>query len=393
MLPGIDGFEVCRRIRAAPEWPAPRSSCSPPGARPSTTSSGLELGADDYLAKPFDPRELLARIRAVLRRGGAPARPARRACGGRPRDRLRRARGDGARRARAADPLRVRSARGAGPRRRPRALARLPARRAQGPGVRGLRPLDRRARLAAARQARADPKEPRYIRTVRGVGYVLRARRAQARWRACTRASTCTSSACCSSWGWPRASVFALGTAALPARWPSAWCVTSPALAAERLGDPAALALRLERSAATSGWTSRCATSTAAWSPRPGASSRRRPPTAAAVAPGGWWPGAARGVAAAPVRDPRRRGRRHAQAAAHRRFGGPAPRRPRSPSRSSLLVVAVATRPLARRMSRPLERLTEAARRLGAGDLAARAPAGRPRRGGAAGGRPTSWPS
>ena len=65
MLPDLDGFEVCRRIRASSEVPVIMLT-----ARGDDTDRivGLELGADDYLPKPFNPRELLARIRAVLRR-------------------------------------------------------------------------------------------------------------------------------------------------------------------------------------------------------------------------------------------------------------------------------------------------------------------------------------
>ena len=65
MLPDLDGFEVCRRIRASSSVPVLMLT-----ARGDDTDRivGLELGADDYLPKPFNPRELLARIRAVLRR-------------------------------------------------------------------------------------------------------------------------------------------------------------------------------------------------------------------------------------------------------------------------------------------------------------------------------------
>ena len=65
MLPDADGLDLCRRIRALSAVPVIMVT-----ARGDTTDRivGLELGADDYLAKPFDPRELLARIRAVLRR-------------------------------------------------------------------------------------------------------------------------------------------------------------------------------------------------------------------------------------------------------------------------------------------------------------------------------------
>jgi two-component system, OmpR family, phosphate regulon response regulator OmpR len=65
MLPDLDGFEVCRRLRAASDVPVLMLT-----ARGEDTDRivGLELGADDYLAKPFNPRELLARLKAVLRR-------------------------------------------------------------------------------------------------------------------------------------------------------------------------------------------------------------------------------------------------------------------------------------------------------------------------------------
>jgi DNA-binding response OmpR family regulator len=70
MLPDIDGLEVCRRIRAlpAPLNTTPVLMLTAKGD-PMDRIVGLEIGADDYLGKPFEPRELLARIRAVLRRG------------------------------------------------------------------------------------------------------------------------------------------------------------------------------------------------------------------------------------------------------------------------------------------------------------------------------------
>ena len=69
MLPDIDGLEVCKRIRALPGTLAqtPVVMLTAKGD-PMDRIVGLELGADDYLPKPFEPRELLARIRAVLRR-------------------------------------------------------------------------------------------------------------------------------------------------------------------------------------------------------------------------------------------------------------------------------------------------------------------------------------
>ena len=77
MLPDVDGLEVCRRIRALP-GPAAQTPVVMLTAKgdPMDRIIGLELGADDYLPKPFEPRELLARIRAVLRRHGAGAEQA-----------------------------------------------------------------------------------------------------------------------------------------------------------------------------------------------------------------------------------------------------------------------------------------------------------------------------
>ena len=67
MLPDIDGLEVCRRIRARSQTPILMLT-----ARGDAMDRivGLEIGADDYLPKPFEPREMLARLRAILRRRG-----------------------------------------------------------------------------------------------------------------------------------------------------------------------------------------------------------------------------------------------------------------------------------------------------------------------------------
>jgi two-component system phosphate regulon response regulator OmpR len=75
MLPDLDGFEVCRRVRTSSDVPILMLTAR---GDPADRVVGLELGADDYLPKPFDPRELLARLRAITRRrrpsetGGAP---------------------------------------------------------------------------------------------------------------------------------------------------------------------------------------------------------------------------------------------------------------------------------------------------------------------------------
>jgi DNA-binding response OmpR family regulator len=69
MLPGLDGLEVCRRLRS--RAPIPVVMLTARGSEEDRVL-GLELGADDYVAKPFSPRELTARVKAVLRRAGSP---------------------------------------------------------------------------------------------------------------------------------------------------------------------------------------------------------------------------------------------------------------------------------------------------------------------------------
>ena len=69
MLPDQDGFEVCRKLRQHSDVPIVMLTARGDEA---DRIVGLELGADDYLAKPFSPRELVARLRAVLRRREAP---------------------------------------------------------------------------------------------------------------------------------------------------------------------------------------------------------------------------------------------------------------------------------------------------------------------------------
>jgi len=76
MLPGIDGLEVCRRLRAAPggQPPVPVIMLTALGEE-SDRVAGLETGADDYVTKPFSPRELALRVQAVLRRAAAVEAP------------------------------------------------------------------------------------------------------------------------------------------------------------------------------------------------------------------------------------------------------------------------------------------------------------------------------
>jgi DNA-binding response OmpR family regulator len=78
MLPGLDGFDVCRRLRALSSVPVILLTAR---TTESDKLTGLGLGADDYVTKPFSPREVVARVKTVLRRAGggnetAPARGA-----------------------------------------------------------------------------------------------------------------------------------------------------------------------------------------------------------------------------------------------------------------------------------------------------------------------------
>jgi two-component system OmpR family response regulator len=174
MLPGADGFELCRRLRATPGLAGLPVLMLTARGEDVDKIVGLELGADDYLAKPFNPRELLARLRALLRRAGAPALP------GRPRLRA----GDleidfdtrevvvGGRKV----PLTYYEfellallARSAG-----RVLSRdqlLDALKGE-----AYESFDRSIDVHVSKlraKLEPDPKAPRYIKTVRGVGYVL----------------------------------------------------------------------------------------------------------------------------------------------------------------------------------------------------------------------------
>ena len=73
MLPGIDGYEVCRRVRTTSELPIIMLS-----AKGETFDKvlGLQLGADDYIEEPFDSKEMVARVKAVLRRSASKPVPA-----------------------------------------------------------------------------------------------------------------------------------------------------------------------------------------------------------------------------------------------------------------------------------------------------------------------------
>ena len=74
MLPGIDGIEVCRRLRQDGDVPVIMLTAL---GEETDRVVGLEVGADDYVTKPFSPRELVLRVDSVLRRAGTPATPRR----------------------------------------------------------------------------------------------------------------------------------------------------------------------------------------------------------------------------------------------------------------------------------------------------------------------------
>lgn len=68
MLPGIDGLEVCRKLKADQELAHPAIIMLTAKGEEADITKGLKLGADDYMTKPFSPKELVARVQAVLRR-------------------------------------------------------------------------------------------------------------------------------------------------------------------------------------------------------------------------------------------------------------------------------------------------------------------------------------
>ena len=170
MLPDFDGFEACRRIRARSEVPVIMLT-----ARGDETDRvvGLELGADDYLPKPFSPRELLARLRAITRRNRPAPGVLELLRFGRLEIDLgaREVRVDGVPRPLTSHQLDILAllARRAG---------RVLSREQIMDGVRGeaLEAFDRSIDVHISRIRAAiedDPKQPRRIVTVRGVGYVF----------------------------------------------------------------------------------------------------------------------------------------------------------------------------------------------------------------------------
>jgi two-component system phosphate regulon response regulator OmpR len=169
MLPDIDGLEICRQLRAKFDTPVLMLT-----ARGDAMDRvvGLEMGADDYLPKPFEPRELLARLRAILRRrqAGGPSRVLRFGRLEIDRD-ARVVRVDGAERSLTAHQftLLVALAERAG---------RVLSRDTLMDLVKGeaLEPFDRSIDVHVSRIRTAieeDPKRPRRLLTVRGAGYVF----------------------------------------------------------------------------------------------------------------------------------------------------------------------------------------------------------------------------
>ena len=75
MMPSLDGLEVCRALRCDARTSGVPIIMLTAKAAEADRIVGLELGADDYVTKPFSPRELVARVKAVLRRAGAPPLP------------------------------------------------------------------------------------------------------------------------------------------------------------------------------------------------------------------------------------------------------------------------------------------------------------------------------
>jgi DNA-binding response OmpR family regulator len=169
MLPDMDGLEVCRRLRATSDIPVLMLT-----ARGDAMDRvvGLEIGADDYLAKPFEPRELVARLRAILRRRDRGAAAGVLRFGRLEIDRdARRVRVDGAERVLTSHQfaLLLALAERAG---------RVLSRDALMDLVRGqaLEAFDRSIDVHVSRIRAAiedDPKQPRRLLTVRGAGYVL----------------------------------------------------------------------------------------------------------------------------------------------------------------------------------------------------------------------------
>ena len=171
MLPGMDGLEVCRKIRATAEWSGLPVIMLTAKGEDVDKVVGLEVGADDYLAKPFNPRELLARIRAVLRRASPAATPERLRVGRLELDfAAREVTVGGKRRVLTHHEFELLATLA-------RASGRVLSREQILDALKGeSEPFDRSIDVHVAKlraKLEPDPKEPRYIKTVRGVGYML----------------------------------------------------------------------------------------------------------------------------------------------------------------------------------------------------------------------------
>jgi DNA-binding response OmpR family regulator len=168
-LPGIDGFEVCRRIRIDSQTPVMMLTVR---GEEADLVRGLDLGADDYLPKPFSPRTLLARVRALLRRGGA-ERPAPATAGAITLDPdLQTVSVDGAEPVRLTNlEFRLLQLMVASPNRTvpPERLLRHVWGHRASSDRQLLKQLVHRVR----QKIEADPADPRYLKTVSGVGYRL----------------------------------------------------------------------------------------------------------------------------------------------------------------------------------------------------------------------------
>ena len=166
-LPGMDGTEICRRLRESGDW-TPVIFLT---ARDDEVDRilGLELGADDYLTKPFSPRELVARVKAVLRRTAGPPEGAQvRQVGAVALDPQRRSVRAGDERGEP-DADRVRPARAPDEPARPGVHPGGAARLASG-GTRRT-PVPGRSTCTSPRCGASSASTVRVIRTVRGVGY------------------------------------------------------------------------------------------------------------------------------------------------------------------------------------------------------------------------------
>jgi len=173
MLPGADGLEVCRRVRALPQLATIAVIMLTARGDDVDRIVGLELGADDYLPKPFNPRELLARIRAVLRRGrAAGATSSRFRAGALEIDfEAREVTLAGERQVLTSYEFELLAALA-------RAAGRVLSREQLLDALKGAEyeAFDRSIDVHVSKlraKLEANPKEPRYIKTVRGVGYVL----------------------------------------------------------------------------------------------------------------------------------------------------------------------------------------------------------------------------